>query len=897
MSKHILAILIGLALVGCNDGKDSNNSPSDIPDNPDSSIPADPDSPESETPLPPISEDLTFYSSGIPEAVIEVPEVVCSEVFDSTSDLQKAVSTEMAPGTTLCLADGEYDDGLYVKFGGQGTAQAPIKVAAEHPGKAIITGGDSKVAMAGSHVQVQGFVFNDVTYSSSLIETRHGTHNLCTDCRITEISVVDAKPSGISGILVHIYGQGIWLDHSILSGKNVKNPMVSFNRWVDSSWDEETKLNELARDVVVYKNYIANRPPTDGKLYADSSDNDYEAIRTGLSDTHHYPGDSFIVGNLFENIQGEAEVISNKGTNNVISHNTIRHSYGSLTTRHGGQAKINNNFIFGDGHPFAGGIRIVDGDHEVTNNYIEGARYLSTTHHGGIVLLGSDGSGDSDNGYQQVENVHLAHNTIVDSVNSLNLDGGGKKTQPDSVYMANNLVDKAIGPIFTSSDRGVPTNSNIAGNIVSGQSVSDSSGITASESGFEFSAAELKRHSEDGLYRISSNTPNIDAVEYARGDFSKVTIDMDGQQRSDTTLVGADDNNLTDDRQYRPLDFADVGPTHYRIAKPEPTVVVAQIENFDFANGLDAWSGFGSEKVTGDDAFAHTGSALISENGYLSQSVGLLPNHNYELSAFVKGGYRLSIDGLAQLQDVVSSEEYQWVRIPFNSGVSTTANITLGIPTEVTMLLALQDPNFVDFRNNGGSSDVWVTQENSNAGYGDVGSSGDTAFGDGGSARIRFRKDVTEHHFDSQPGVSQVVSGLPHNTDVSYSLYYCDNKKDESLSTLYFGIKDSHGEVIKGQYAHVKDLGDAPQGSSKTCFKKVSTTFNTGSNDSVEVFANMAIDIDNTMTDEEIYANSQFTSNELEVRLDAFSLSYQGEPSDDLMGYFDEIRLVTRNDQ
>lgn len=59
----------------------------------------------------------------------------------------------------------------------------------------------------------------------------------------------------------------------------------------------------------------------------------------------------------------------------------------------------------------------------------------------------------------------------------------------------------------------------------------------------------------------------------------------------------------------------------------------------------------------------------------------------------------------------------------------------------------------------------------------------------------------------------------------------------------------------------------------------------------------MAIDIDNTMTDEEIYANSQFTSNELEVRLDAFSLSYQGEPSDDLMGYFDEIRLVTRNDQ
>ncbi|MEZ9833360.1 polysaccharide lyase 6 family protein [Vibrio breoganii] len=904
MNKHILAVLIGFTLVGCNGGSDDVNLPSDSPEVPEDSTPdvpnppdlPSPESPDPDSPLPPFNGDLTFLSSGIPAAVVNVPDVNCSEVFDSTKALESAVSDDMEPGTTLCLADGEYSDGLYLKFGGQGSVDAPVKVAAENPGKAIINGGTVAVKMAGSHVQVQGFVFDGVQYSSSLIETRHGTHNLCTDCRITEISAIDTKASGSSGILVHIYGQGNWLDHSVLSGKMVKNPMISLNRWVNSSWDEETKINELARDIVIYKNYIGNRPPTDGKLYADSSDNDYEAIRTGLSATHHYPGDSFIVGNLFEHIQAEAEVISNKGTNNVISHNTIRNSNGSLTTRHGSNAKINNNFIMGDGYPLAGGIRIVDGDHEVTNNYIEGARYLNTTHHGGIVLLGSDGSGDGGNGYQQVENVHLAHNTIVDSVNSLNLDGGGKKTQPREVIIANNLVDKAIGPIFRSSDRGVPTNSTITNNIVSGQSVADSDSITYYEEGFEFNSSELKRHSEDNLFRPSTDSPNLDAIDYWFDEASKVLTDMDGQTRNSLTMVGADEASVMA-RKLKPLSYEDVGPVHYHIEKPEPTIVVSDIANNDFANGIDDWFGFGASAVTGVEAFSYSGSVSISNNGYVSQNVTLLPNHDYELSAFVKGAYRLSVDGLVQEQALASDSEYRWVRVPFNSGNQTSADVTLGIPTEVTLPVEVHDAQFVDFRANSGTSDVWVQHENSSAGFGDVGSSGDNAFGDGGSARIRFKKDVFNHDFSALPGVSQVVEGLPLNTDVTYSLYYCDNKKDDSLSSLYFGARDIDGNAINEDYAHVKDLGNAPQGTNKTCFKKVSTTFNTGNNGSVELFALMAIDVNGTMTEEEIYASSQFTSNELEVRLDEFSLTYKGEASDELVGYFDEVRLVTRNDQ
>lgn len=677
MKYKSLALLISLALIGCGGGGGGGGSSSssevvEVPDVPES--PEAPEVPETPT-APPESGSLEFLASGIPEGVVSVPDVSCTQTFDSISDLEDAVSETMQAGTTLCLADGEYS-GLSLQFGGQGTQNAPIKVAAQNSGKAIIKGGEVLVKMAGSNVQLQGLVFEDVTYGSSLIETRFGQQELCHDCRITEVSIINAQAEDESGVLVHLYGKDVWFDHSIVSGKTSASPMISFNRWVDESWDEETKLAELAQGIVVYKNYIANRPPVDGKLYPDSSDNNYEAIRTGVSATHQYPSDSFIVGNLFEQIQGEAEVISNKGTNNVISNNTIRNSYGSLTTRHGGNNTISNNFILGEGYPQSGGIRVVDGGHSITNNYIEGARYKNTSHHGGIVLLGSDGAGDAENGYQQVENVHIAFNTIVDSVNSFNIDGGGKSYKPKEIYFSNNLIDKAIGPVIVRADRGLPEDSFYEGNIVYGQSFSDDDEVSLGVAGFEFSSAELVR-ADDALYRQSSNTPNIDAVSnYEKGNFADVTLDMDGQERSETTQVGADEN-LTADAKYRPLNYEDVGPISYTMDKPEPIMVETSIENADFESDLEGWQSSNAVVQANEKSFSGSSLAITNESEVVAQTVDLLPNHDYVLSAFVIGEYRLEVDGIASKQDDSDGDEYSWVTLEFNSGSALSARIEL----------------------------------------------------------------------------------------------------------------------------------------------------------------------------------------------------------------------------
>ncbi|CAM4169004.1 chondroitinase-B domain-containing protein [Vibrio neonatus] len=918
MNKNILAILIGLALVGCNDSTTDN----DTADTPDNSIPATPiepanpvtppgdenpgdenpgeenpgeENPGEENPgegtpeEPPVEVESDVPSvSAMPEGVKTLLTSDPAECTETVSEIDMN-ETALAAGTVICIEDGTYTE-ANLKFGGIGTEEAPIKVRAVTPGEVIITG-EAKVVMGGEHVQLHGLVFDGPESSSSkLLETRFGSDEMCNHCRISENVFLNVdgdqnltSDSSDNGVWIALYGQHNWLDHNIFSGKTTGNPMVSLLR--ESGLMDEGN-GGLAEYTTVYANYFANRPPTNGKLYAGSSDNDYEAIRTGLSETHHYAGNSFIVGNLFERIQGEAEVISNKASNNVIAQNTVRNSYGSITNRHGNHNNVSNNFVFGDGNPYAGGLRLVDDGHIVANNYIEGARYKSSTHHGGIVLLGGDGSGDGGNGYQQLENVHVAFNTVVDSVNSINIDGGGKSDQPNQIYFANNIVDQAIGPVYVGTDRGWASDSVVVGNIVNGDSFADTDNVSGSTASVDLAKGI------DGLYRPSESS-SIDATEYDKGEFAAISIDMDGLARNEATLAGADDvTNGTP--LLEPLTYADVGPKSYDFEKPAAIINEVAIENYAFVDGTEGWSGNAS--TTNVDTFSY-GSSLVVEGSDqgASQTVALLANTPHAVSAFVKGKYNITV-GEHSFDGDASDSEYQLVIHEFTTGSETSADLSLALADEVTLDAGIVDGDLGQWRADGGSSDVWVSREGSSEGLGDVGSSGDSAFtdegGSSGSARVRFKSGEAVYNFDSKPGLSQQVSGIPTGTDMTFSLYYCDNKGDDSASTLHYGVEDSDGLVIAEARAHVRDLDDAPEGSVKDCFKQVTVDFNSGSHTDVNVFAYMEIDTE-TFTQEELEALVE-SDKELEVRLDEFALTYQGTPASDSKAYFDEVRIINR---
>lgn len=181
----------------------------------------------------------------------------------------------------------------------------------------------------------------------------------------------------------------------------------------------------------------------------------------------------------------------------------------------------------------------------------------------------------------------------------------------------------------------------------------------------------------------------------------------------------------------------------------------------------------------------------------------------------------------------------------------------------------IQDPQLTEYRSNKGKSDVWISHEKSSQGLGDVGSSKDSAFGEEGSSRIRFKRDVSNHDFTATPGLSQIITGLPKNTNMTYSLYYCDKKGSKSQTSLHYGVrkvvKDNllQGDILAENKVHNKELTDAPKGKKKKCFRQVSVDFNTGNNTQVEVFS--LIEVDTSRTPD--------LSKELEVRVDEFSLT------------------------
>ncbi len=499
----------------------------------------------SPSPLPTVSP--------LPSTALDtVPEINCTMEVSSVSALENNTGWDMSPGTTLCLTDGTYRD-VELQLGGNGTESQPITVAAKNPGSVFFEG-EAQVRMSGSYIVFQGITFrNGNSSSSDLFQTRGSGNAPCDYCRITEVTITDwDQEFEDSNRWFLIFGQHNRIDHSWFSGKKTRGALLTVDR------GEITDPDYAQID----HNYFGDRLPFGGGEFPAGTDNEFEGIRIGTSDTQAFPSYSRVEYNYMERIRGEAEIISNKAGFNVISDNTIRSSYGAIVNRHGSDAIISNNFIFSDGYGMSAGIRLAGANHQVFNNYIEGCTFTGSNFNGGIVLTKTAGS-QATSGYQQVDNVMIAHNTIVNCVNSINLAGGqsSSSTLPRNVNLFNNVIHDAVGDVFVSE---IPSGTTFSGNYVDG----DSLGLSSAPNGVEFINPQLSQGS-DGLYRPSSSSPVIASGDGDLGDFPAVTVDMDGQnRRANNPDSGADELTsgevTSGEVTKRPLTAVDVGPKNYR---------------------------------------------------------------------------------------------------------------------------------------------------------------------------------------------------------------------------------------------------------------------------------------------------------------------------------------------
>lgn len=331
--------------------------------------------------------------------------------------------------------------------------------------------------------------------------------------------------------------------------------------------------------------------------------NGMEAIRLGLSGLSLVPGHVTVQYNLFDGLNGEDEIVSVKSSDNTIRYNTILNSFGGLVARHGHRNSFYGNFIIADGKKEGtSGFRIYGNDHQIYNNYMEGLTDDAITVDGGTEDAGPDGSANPMihwgigvnevaplrslseerqtellRGHWRQYNVQIFNNTIVNLASKASALKMDKRTfEPTGTQVYNNVIFSNAGTIFNETSKitvdGRPT---YVGNMTDGLAAVSATAtvVNATYKG------DLKLvRGIDGLIRLSPLSPAVDAAQgpYLPSD------DMDGQRRTNTVDVGADEYVPAGVLTQRPLTSADVGPAAWQntpVEEEKPALSSLQISS------------------------------------------------------------------------------------------------------------------------------------------------------------------------------------------------------------------------------------------------------------------------------------------------------------------------------
>lgn len=394
---------------------------------------------------------------------------------DTQKEYRQALK-KVEAGDTIILTDGVWNN-FEILFAATGTKDEPITLTAETKGKVILSG-QSNLRLAGEHLVVSGLVFkNGYTPSGEVISFKQNDENLAYHSRITEV-VVDHynNPSKFEqDKWVVMYGKHNRLDHSQLVGKSNAGVTMAVRLNTKESIENHHRIDH---------NYFGPRPIL--------GSNGGETLRIGTS--HYSLSDSFTIieNNYFDRCNGEVEIISNKSGSNQIRNNTFFESRGTLTLRHGNGNVVENNVFFGNGVDHTGGIRVINENQIVRNNYLEGL----TGYRFGSGLTVMNGIENSPiNRYHQVKNATIENNTLI-NVDNIQLAAGSdteRDAAPINSRMTNNFISHDNGrdsfAIFDDIS-GIEFSGNVLNKIIKAQI----------NEGFDKHNIALKRHENGLLY-------------------------------------------------------------------------------------------------------------------------------------------------------------------------------------------------------------------------------------------------------------------------------------------------------------------------------------------------------------------------------------------------------------
>lgn len=387
---------------------------------------------------------------------------IYSQTTYNISDPEDLENETYGPGDIIILADNTYSTDSTIDFVGNGTSDDPITFRAATPGGVIFTGG-LQLNIGGDHVVVDGFHWKGGYGSSSVIEFRNGTdyanHSTIQNCAMDGLLV--ENPSATSSTKhnwIMLYGTYNTVINCSFMNKESSGNMVLVELQYNFEDDPCAEVGHT-----ISNNYFYKYEKIDPSL---SNAGDSETIRIGTSSYQMVNSSCTVSNNYFVEADGENEIITNKSKNNTYTNNTFRRSRGSLVLRHGSNATVDGNYFLGENVDGTGGIRIVDSEHTITNNYIQDCITVvdQAKWNNGITFLGGSAnnsvactSTNESSDYQKVENINLSNNTIVNTNAPLFYNEDKGSTDPTGT-VNNNLI------FFTSG------NANLT-DVISGDSV------------------------------------------------------------------------------------------------------------------------------------------------------------------------------------------------------------------------------------------------------------------------------------------------------------------------------------------------------------------------------------------------------------------------------------------
>jgi poly(beta-D-mannuronate) lyase len=436
----------------------------------------------------------------------------------SPAELKNAVRSAI-PGTTIVVADGEYDCGGMLLFRVSGTADQPIVLKALNRGKALLVG-DSRLRLdAVSHVTIEGF--DHAQNEGPAIELRG-----CQYVRVTRniFHLKESKRSSwvlIDGMKDDTTRLSKWnrVDHNLFENKSVLGNFVT----IEGTKTHQPQVSQFDQ---IDRNHFRDIGPR--------VENVLEAIRIGSSDFSLSSGFTLLENNLFERCDGDPEYISIKSSDDTVRGNTFRECLGSLSLRHGNRSVVDGNFILGnerrgkfldntgkDWTLGTGGIRFCGDDMRITNNYLEGL--TGTEWDATFAIIGGDaeyGDGKPLTKHFRIHRAVIANNTLVNNASGFEIgyNGGGFQGNwwpmaPEGMAVENNLIVGSVDTLIKYFNPPVNTKwmNNVAwtmGNaVVAGTSIE----------GVQVADPELKKHAGLWMPTASGRTDVGSSLIRTRG--------------------------------------------------------------------------------------------------------------------------------------------------------------------------------------------------------------------------------------------------------------------------------------------------------------------------------------------------------------------------------------------